>query len=795
VIDIARRRIIIDGEPVVVMAGEVHYFRVARDEWQDRIDKVKEVGCNAVASYIPWLWHELPDATMDVTGASRPERDIAGFIDLCRDNGLWFIARPGPFIMAELKNEGLPYRLYTEHPEIVPTGWDGKPAPTRTVDYLAPAYLAECRRWFATILPVIASRLQPAGGNVIGVQLDNEVGMLAWVTNSPDLTDDLLADFRGWCEARYGDALKARYQLDADWRQVVESPDEQWAPALRVDLGLFMRHRFARYTGELTAMARDNGIRDVPLLINIHGTEGGNGVPFAIGVSQLMETYAGVPGLVAGSDHYLGDMSLDTTTDIHFINATMAAVNDADQPLTSLEFEAGTGDYGGGLDNIYDESSVDLKTRLCLAQGNRMINYYLLAGGINPPLDEPVGDGNDRISFTGERHGTAAPIGPEGQRGLNFAATSRVCAAVAANARWLADLDEEHDDVAVGFLPDAFATEYHHPGSAVMTAVVDDLAAHRGPGERKALWRSLLFAGHRFSAVNLQDRDVALPRVVALASGSHLDAAVQQRLVDYVYGGGSLLLLGRLPERDLEGQVCRVLADAIGVTGADTIWGTSSYYPSVRGREWADVIPETRVGWLQPLASDSATAVLGDVAGHVCGVEARVGAGNVVLLAAGLPSIPHFFAAAVSRLGAVPGLQLTTDVPGVVALSGSSPIGDRMLHLLNPTGYPAVVHVSIDDAVIGGGALHVPAKTGHMLALGLTTPWGRIISSTAEVTGLTDSGVSFAPGVGDGFGGVGALVVLDTDREVAAEGATVTREGTQVTITVHDTNALSVTLL
>ena len=95
-------------------------------------------------------------------------------------------------------------------------------------------------------------------------------------------------------------------------------------------------------------MAREHGIDGVPFLINIHGTEGGNGVPFAIGVSQLLETWPGVPGMIAGSDHYLGDMSLDTTTDIHFINAVMAAVNGPDQPLTSLEFEAGTGDYGGG---------------------------------------------------------------------------------------------------------------------------------------------------------------------------------------------------------------------------------------------------------------------------------------------------------------------------------------------------------------------------------------------------------------------------------------------------------------
>ena len=372
-----------------------------------------EVGCTCVASYIPWLFHELPDGTIDLTGRTRPERDLGAFIDLCAERGLTFFARPGPFIMAELKNEGLPYRLYTDHPEISPVGWDSKPAPTRTVDYLADAFLAESDRWYAAVMPILAARLQPAGGPVIGVQLDNEIGMLAWISNSPDLTDALLADLLRWCTARYGDGLAARYPTSLDptgWAAAVRSPDERWAAALRVDLGWFMRDRFARYVAALADSARRHGITGVPLMINIHGTEGGNGVPFAIGVSQLFESYAGLDGFVAGSDHYLGDMSLATTSDIHFINAAMAAVNSADQPLTSLEFEAGTGD-SGGLDGLYDPSTVDLKTRLCLAQGNRMINYYLLAGGINPHLDTPVGDGNDRISFTGERHGTAAPSG------------------------------------------------------------------------------------------------------------------------------------------------------------------------------------------------------------------------------------------------------------------------------------------------------------------------------------------------------------------------------------------------
>ncbi len=746
-VEIRSRRILLDGRPAIVLAGEVHYFRVPRAEWADRLAKAKEVGCTAIASYIPWIWHETAAGEIDVTGRTRPERDVAAFVDLCRDHGLLFVARPGPFVMAELKNEGIPYRVYEEHPEIVATGWDGRPAPTHTVDYLAPAFLAEVRRWYAAVLPVLASRLEPSGGNVVALQLDNEIGMLAWVSNSPDLTDGLLADFRAWCENRDGEAVSARYPADTgwSWRRTVESPDEQWAAALRVDLGRFMRSRFAAYTRALTGLVHEYGITGIPLLVNVHGTEGGNGVPLAIGISQLVETYAGVPGLVAGSDHYLGDMSLDTTTDMHFVNACLMAVNDADQPLTSLEFEAGTGDYGGGLDRLYDAATTELKTRLCLAQGNRLLNYYLLAGGVNPPLDAPVGDGNDRISFTGERHGTAAPIGPLGERGLTFGPTERTCRAVAANAPWLADMDEEHDDLAMGFVLDAFMTEYHHPRSAVMTAVVEDLAAHRGPGQRKALWRSLLLAHYRFGAVDLQDPGVRLPALVALASGAHLDRPVQDRLLDHVAGGGRLLLLGPAPRLDLEGRECRVLLDALDIGVGVTLRDGPRSYPSVHGRDWADLIPETRVGWLQTLEPRSTTVVLADVDGRCCGVEAHVGGGRVVLLAAELPSMPRFFAAAAARLGVEPGLRVDADVPGVVVTTTRSPGGDRMLHVVNPTGYAARLTVAEAGVPFAGGALRIPAHSGHFLPWGLTTPWGRLGATAAEVTSVDDDGVHLGP--------------------------------------------------
>ena len=797
-VSIARRRIVIDDVPHQLIAGEIHYFRTPREQWQQRIALAAEAGCTVIASYLPWLLHELPDGSIDVRGDTRPERDVGAFIDLCAEAGLQFIARPGPYIMAELKNEGLPYRVLREHPEIVGTGWDSAAVVSAAVDYLHPAFLAEAERWYSAIMPVIAERLHSRGGPVIGVQLDNEIGMLQWVSNTPSLTEELLTDLLRWCRDRHGDAFDAIYPEPTDpaaWRAAVASPQEQWAGELRLDLALFMRGRFARYTRALQGMAAEHGVCGVPLLINIHGTEGGNGVPFGIGVSQLLDTFAGVPEVIAGSDHYLGDMSADVTCDMHFINAAMAAVNGPDQPLTSLEFECGTGDYGAGADRLLDPSSVDLKTRLCVAQGNRLINYYLLAGGINPPLDEPVGDGNDRISFTGERHGTAAPIDPEGRRGITFDATAGIARATNLHAPWLADMDEEFDDLAVAFLPDAFATEYTHPGSIEMRAVVTDLEQHRGPGQRKALWRSLLFAGYRFSAVNLQDPRATLPSLVCLASGAVLDTYVQQRLVDHLADGRRLLMLGPLPTRDLRGRRCTLLIDALGLEPGRTVRSDHAQYPSVvaTDRRLFGLAPsrrfgvtrddtdlaETRVGWLQEISGGE--QVLEGVDGRTCGVLARHRGGHAVVLAAELPS-SSLFAGAATTLGVRPGVQLSTSIPGVVGTTTRTPDGQRLVHLLNPTGFAAALDVSGSGVDLRGVVL--PARTGVMLAHGLRLPSGDVIrSATAELTAIGPELV-FGPSIDP----AGHRIVLETTAPVSTEPGAATIERTEGTVIVRSTD-------
>ncbi|MBP3041901.1 beta-galactosidase, partial [Bacillaceae bacterium Marseille-Q3522] len=202
-IELKERQIIIDGKPQLIMSGEIHYFRLNKENWLDRIMKLKNAGCNTVASYVPWLCHEPIEGRVDLEGKTRPELDLGAFIDLCMEQGLMFILRPGPFIMAELKNEGIPHWIYNKYPNACQVGWDNKGTTTAALNYLHTGFLQETKKWYKTLMDVVLSRLHCNGGNIIAIQLDNEIGMLQWVSNSPDLTDETVNDFVRWLNIKY----------------------------------------------------------------------------------------------------------------------------------------------------------------------------------------------------------------------------------------------------------------------------------------------------------------------------------------------------------------------------------------------------------------------------------------------------------------------------------------------------------------------------------------------------------------------------------------------------------------
>ncbi|MGC4943771.1 beta-galactosidase [Kribbella sp. DT2] len=719
-VQLSRRRLVIDGKPSLMLSGEVHYFRLARADWASRLDLLVAAGCDAVATYMPWLVHELPDGSVDLVGRTSPYRDLAGFLELAAAKGLSVIARPGPFVMAELKNEGLPYSVY--EPGVGAVGWDSTPAPTRDVDYLAPAYLESVKRWYGEVMPLLASQLAPVGGPVVAVQLDNEVGMLSWVTNTPDLNDAAVDEFGAWVRASGRDSFGLDVDDVAAWRAGVRSP-ASGSLALHHELSVFQRDRYARYFAFLRREAESHGVTGVPFLINLHGTGEGRGRTYPIGISQLFPSYSGQSAMTSGSDHYLGDLTVENVADLYVMNAFMAAVHGADQPLTSLEFEAGLGDYGEDLSRQVPPSALALKTRLCVAQGNRLLNYYLFAGGHNPPLGVPVGDGNDRIAFTGERHGFTAPVGPEGQLNPSYAVLADTLAELRSFPD-LADMDEEYDDIVLGFVPDHYLTEYCHPGDDVRRKQVANLERFRGMGLRDVLARSLLLAGFSFPAVNLQT-DFVESRVLCLASAPTLAADVQQRLADFVLTGGRLLLTGALPTETPDGTPCTLLADALSLSPGELVNGSPHYFPSVQAETWTTATAEVRVGVLQPLTLSPATSPIAhevfatDVSTNSpVGVEIHAGKGHAIVLTCDYPAHLPFWTTLLARLGATPRHTHNATTPGIVLTSTTTPTGTRLLHTLNVSPIDQSLLISHNNTpLFNGTELTLPARTGRILPL------------------------------------------------------------------------------
>ena len=748
-IEIKNKQILIDGKAQLIMCGEIHYYRLKREEWEDRIKKLKEAGGNAVATYIPWICHEPIEGEVDLDGSTKDFLNIGAFIDLCAKYDLMCFVRPGPFIMAEMKNEGIPHWVAEKHPEIIPVGWDGKLGTTPTLDYLSPNFLKEVRKWYSRIIPLIAERLCTNGGNVIGIQLDNEIGMLSWVSNSPDLTDCSIEQFKEWLEEKYKEDLNNRYSINFnDFQEVkngIRSPKEEYSLQLLKDLGYFMRNRFARYVKALREFAEEFGIKDIPFAVNIHGTGAGRGMQYPIGISQLFESYTQDKGYISGSDIYLGSLTMDNFQDLYIINGMMNAVHNEDQPLTSLEFECGDGNYGSIFGARYDVSAADFKTRMCIAQGNRMLNYYLFSGGENYKMDLDLKDGNDRIACTGQRHGFAAPVSPEGKINYTYDRMAKSIKTMIANADKISAMNEEYDNLVYGFIPDYFMTEYHYPDSDKMKNMINSVTQRRAYWNWESYIRGALLLNYRFTAVDLQNKNIKENDTVILPSALYMPIETQVKIKEHLEQGGSLLLVGEVPKYDLEGNDCTILADALGIISMDMETWQPHKYLSAYSEGWAKKFPEIRIEYAQTYELNGGSPLL-RVYGtdEVCGFETKVGNGKAIVLGTNYCCDLELINEILERLNTKRRLKNNFEDHGLFMTTTSNEDGERYLHIINLDGFDKKFNVILDEEVLfNGKEIECFSKDAVMLPLNVDFNGIKIKSSTAEVYKVEENKITF----------------------------------------------------
>ena len=97
-----------------IISCEMHPARIPAEYWAHRIRMAKAMGCNAIAAYIFWNYHEREEGVFDFTTGNR---DLATFLRLAQKEDMWVLLRPGPYVCAEWDFGGIPSYLLSD-PEL-----------------------------------------------------------------------------------------------------------------------------------------------------------------------------------------------------------------------------------------------------------------------------------------------------------------------------------------------------------------------------------------------------------------------------------------------------------------------------------------------------------------------------------------------------------------------------------------------------------------------------------------------------------------------------------------------------
>jgi len=587
---------------VPLLAGSVHYWRLAREDWRACLRAVADLGLRLVDVYVPWGVHEIRAGELDL-GQRDARKDVGAFLDLIAELGMVAIVRPGPHINAELTYFGLPERVVWD-PDCQAKGPRGAPvilpAPPRMFpvpSYASDAYHDEVTRYFDLLGEVLAPRCRAPerpDAPVVLIQIDNE-GALFFRDGAydQDYHPDAIASYRAFLRDRYGTitALREAYGDHARTleREVESSPEAVSEPddgserseedglrfsnvlppdrfaaesldrmAYYLDWAAFQEQLLATSLGKFRQAMRRAGFGDLPATHNF---------PLAEDTTPLNAARVGEFVDMIGYDFY-HRASPETRASIAARTSELSVRSAArDVPAFACEMGAGYPPYFPPL----DERDSTFTVLCALAYGLRGFNIYMAV---------------ERDRWVG------APIGPHGRQRPFAAFWRRLCAAIEE-----VGFHRLHRKVPVRLLVPRverrIARVMHAlgPASGALMAVMGQgprescLEHDLGTGYplalqaddfRRAFEQALDARGVPYALVGGEDRDVAFhdAQWVVCASGGGFSDVLAQRLADAATAGTRVSLGPR--RRRWDGSLRPVDQDVLEGAEIELIEGSSA---------------------------------------------------------------------------------------------------------------------------------------------------------------------------------------------------------------------------
>jgi len=156
---LSKSEFLLDGKPFQIISGEMHPARIPHEYWRHRIKMAKAMGCNTIAAYVFWNYQESKPGVFDFTTGNH---NVAEFIRICKEEGMWVLLRPGPYVCAEWDFGGLPPYLLK--------------IPDIKVRCMDPRYINALTGYVQHLAKEVAPLQCVNGGPILMVQVENEYG-------------------------------------------------------------------------------------------------------------------------------------------------------------------------------------------------------------------------------------------------------------------------------------------------------------------------------------------------------------------------------------------------------------------------------------------------------------------------------------------------------------------------------------------------------------------------------------------------------------------------------------------
>ena len=544
----------LNGKPRLFISADYPYYRDLKSNWRDRLQRIKNLGIEVVSAYIPWRHHQTdPNSRPDFNGASDPKRDVIGFLTLCAELDLLVIAKPGPFVHAEVNYGGLPdWTCPANNLKIEPLlnadgnperwsgselGVDGKsmtawPLPAPFGD----EFFRLTKDWMVRVGREVIQPFAAPNGPIVAVQVGNE-GIYSNGQHAPwafDYSSSAVERFVAYLTREYNtleNYNRSHHTTWSDWKEI--NPPRKQTTSMEP-----LRSREVEDWGKYLAVFIAEIYKEwyLPLGINLPAIVNQNPpleAPYGLDSWLTRSEPERWTGFQYGFTNWVGDVSANPSAFDRYI-------------LTSKRFPGINMEENWGFAALYDPAYVDAATSFY--QTLAILNNGATGFNIYTGVGTSHADSNMETLKVAP-YPDAAPIWAGGE------ITTK-----AEIAGWLVKFFGRHGKEFLECKPDQPVGWGLYLPYARRSAWSADV----WHGEALREFQRQMRQSHLdYGLVNLEtasERELYQHPNLFLVGGEWMDANTQAKLVEYIRGGGRVFNLGQIPMVDENLEVCDLLA-------------------------------------------------------------------------------------------------------------------------------------------------------------------------------------------------------------------------------------------